>query len=133
MDGAQVQQYAQVIIDWGKVPDVAGPLLYKLAALIFGFWASMAAKDYLTQLYKSWKVKRWNAFNEGDKITVDNVHGRVLSIGLTHTKIQKDAYMIGKTKYPESTAYIPTAQLLDKMVIVYKYQEIIKPGKGGNQ
>lgn len=43
-------------------------------------------------MYRGWRVRQSESFKEGDLITIDGTHGRVLFIGYTVVKMQIEPY-----------------------------------------
>lgn len=97
--------------------NVVNEIGIKVFWFVAGYFATTALRDYLTQIYRAWKVRQSGILNEGDLITIDGVHGRVLSIGWKVVKIQMEAY----DNAPESISHVPISYFIDKAVRVYKY------------
>lgn len=104
-------------MDISKLQHLTNDVILKLFWFMLLYWASAFLKDFLTQVYRGWRVRQSENFKEGDLITIDGTHGRVLSIGYTMVKIQIDPYKGA----PESIVYIPIHHFVEKSVRVYKY------------
>jgi hypothetical protein len=106
-------------MDIAKFQHLTNDMILKLFWFMLLYWASTFLKDFLTQVYRGWCVRQSESFKEGDLITIDGTHGRVLSIGYTVVKMQIEPYK----EAPESIAYIPIHYFVEKSVRVYKYSQ----------
>ena len=77
-------------VNFNTLQHLTNDVILKLFWFMLLYWASTFLKDFLTQVYRGWRVRQSESFKEGDLITVDGTHGRVLSIGYTVVKIQID-------------------------------------------